>query len=97
MNIRSSRRPIPSSWTVPLIIGLCAGSLGHAASVPTGAAGAAKFSTGLVNDGLRATSPAASAWDVGGEFRLRMKSKRTPDLPPTATSSKDSTTRTIIG
>lgn len=72
MNICSSRTLIPSSWTVPLIIGLCAGSPGHAASAP---AGAAQPSARLVNDWLRTTFPAASAWDVGGELRLRYEVK----------------------
>jgi hypothetical protein len=44
---------------------LCAATLGAA-----GPEKREKSSAGIVNDALRKEFPAASAWDIGGQFRL---------------------------
>ena len=52
-----------------LLIALCAAAQAQAAEASKPA------SAGLVNDWLRRESPAASAWDLGGQFRVRYEVK----------------------
>ena len=41
----------------------------------------AKRSAGIINDSLRNEFPAASAWDIGGQFRMRSEAKDSGSFP----------------
>lgn len=55
---------------------LCRATVGNAEPEKT-----AKSSAGIVNDALRKEFPAASAWDIGGQFRLRYEAKDAGSFP----------------
>ena len=61
-----------------LLVGICL--LGECVQAADQEANA-KRSAGIINDSLRSEFPAASAWDIGGQFRLRAEARDAGSFP----------------